>query len=118
MLAGKPIPVYGDGSTRRDYTYIDDIIAGVLRAVDYVSAACRYDIFNLGESQTISLQEMIAALEEALQIEAEKTILPLQPGDVQQTFADISKSRKILDYDPRTSFQKGITLFIDWLRKQ
>ncbi|MCF7814769.1 MAG: GDP-mannose 4,6-dehydratase [Candidatus Cloacimonetes bacterium] len=118
MLNGEEIPVFGDGTTRRDYTYIDDIIDGILKAVNYVDSTYVYDVFNLGESQTISLQDMISTLEDTLQIKAEKKILPLQPGDVQQTFADITKSRKILGYDPQIDFQDGIALFIDWLKQQ
>lgn len=118
MLRGEEIPVFGDGSTRRDYTYINDIIDGIVKAIDHVNSGCIFDVFNLGESQTISLKEMIETLEDVLQIKAKKKILPLQLGDVQQTFADISKSRKILGYDPQTDFKVGITRFITWLKRQ
>jgi UDP-glucuronate 4-epimerase len=116
MRSGKPIPVFGNGETRRDYTYIDDIVAGVLRAVEFVQSGCHYEIFNLGESQTISLLQMIQTLEEALDLKARKNILPMQPGDVQQTFADISKSRQILGYNPQTEFNVGIKKFVKWLQ--
>ncbi len=118
MLNGEEIPVFGDGSTRRDYTYIDDIIDGVLKSVEFVESGCHYEIFNLGESQTISLSEMISVLEAELKLKAKIKQLPLQPGDVQQTFADISKSRKILGYNPQTNFPVGIAHFIDWLKQQ
>ena len=117
MLSGDEIPVFGDGSTRRDYTYIEDILDGILKTIDYVMNSTVFDVFNLGESQTISLSEMIKTIENELQIKAEKKILPLQPGDVDQTFADISKSRKILGYDPKTNFRTGIAKFIDWLKE-
>ena len=117
MLSGDEIPVFGDGSTRRDYTYIEDILDGILKTIDYVMNSTVFDVFNLGESQTISLSEMIKTIENELQIKAEKKILPLQPGDVDQTFADISKSRKILGYDPKTNFRDGIAKFIDWLKE-
>ena len=118
MLNGEEIPVFGDGSTRRDYTYIDDIIDGVLKSVEFVQNGCRYEIFNLGESQTISLQEMITTLEATLHIKARKKYLPLQPGDVQQTYADISRAQTILGYDPKTDFTEGIARFVNWLKKQ
>ena len=91
ISAGKPIPVFGDGTTRRDYTYIDDIIAGVRAAIDYDQS--KYEIINLGESRTVELRELIALLEKSLDRHAEIDRQPLQPGDVPQTFADISKAR-------------------------
>jgi UDP-glucuronate 4-epimerase len=118
MLQGKPIPVFGDGSTRRDYSYIDDIIAGVLKSIDYLKSNQIYDIFNLGENRTISLNQMIESLEKSLQIKAEKEYLPLQPGDMHQTYADITKSKKILGYDPQTDFETGVEKFIKWLKKE
>ena len=117
MLKGDEIPVFGDGSTRRDYTFIDDILDGILKTINYVMNGTVFDVFNLGESQTISLSEMIKTIENELQIKAKKKIFPLQPGDVDQTFADITKSRKILGYDPKTNFQSGIAKFIDWLKE-
>jgi len=118
MLQGKPIPVYGDGTTRRDYTYIDDIVDGVVRALDWTEAPGRYDVFNLGENHTISLSEMIEALERALNIKAEIHRLPPQPGDVERTWADVSRARKVLGYNPSTPFEKGIEQFVRWLKAQ
>jgi UDP-glucuronate 4-epimerase len=118
ILDGKPIPVYGDGSTQRDYTFIDDIIDGVLKASEFVQTGHRYEIFNLGESRTITLSKMILTIEKALGIKAKKQLLPIQPGDVERTYADISKSRKMLDYDPQTNFEEGVTMFVDWIKKQ
>jgi len=117
MMNGEEIPVFGDGSTKRDYTYIDDIIDGIRKSVEFVLKGNQYDVFNLGESQTISLKEMIETIENTLGITAKKIVLPLQPGDVEQTFADISKSKKILGYNPKTNFAEGVNKFIVWLKK-
>lgn len=108
------ISVYGDGSSSRDYTYIDDIIDGVLRSIDYVKKNNCYEIFNLGDSNPISLSDMISSIEEQLNIKAECISLPMQPGDVDITYADIEKSRKLLGYNPSTDFKVGLQKFIDW----
>lgn len=112
---GQPIPVFGDGTTRRDYTYIDDIIAGVLAAVDF--EASDYEVINLGESRTVELRELISLLERELDANAVIERLPPQPGDVPQTFADITKARQILGYDPQTQIEEGIRRFIQWFRE-
>jgi UDP-glucuronate 4-epimerase len=111
---GKPIPVFGDGSTRRDYTYIDDIIAGVRAALDY--DATDYEVINLGESRTVELRELISLIENELGARAEIDRQPLQPGDLPQTFADISKARKLLNYNPQTQIESGIKQFIAWFK--
>jgi UDP-glucuronate 4-epimerase len=116
ISANQPIPVFGDGTTRRDYTYIDDIIAGVRAAIDY--DASRYEAINLGESRTVSLSELIALLEEALGRKAIIDRQPLQPGDVPRTFADITKARRLLGYDPQTPIEEGIRRFIEWFREE
>jgi UDP-glucuronate 4-epimerase len=116
ISAGKPIPVFGDGSTRRDYTYIDDIIAGVRAAMDYDQS--NYEVINLGESRTVELRELIALLEAALGQPAEIDRQPAQPGDVPQTFADIGKARRLLKYNPQTQIEDGIRKFVDWFRAQ
>jgi UDP-glucuronate 4-epimerase len=112
----RPIPVFGDGQTRRDYTYIDDIIAGVRAAIDY--EASDYEIFNLGESQTVELNELIALLEKELDQHALIDRQPSQPGDVPQTFADVSKARRLLGYDPQTKIEDGIKHFVEWFRRE
>jgi UDP-glucuronate 4-epimerase len=112
--AGKPIDQFGDGSTRRDYTYIDDIIQGVMAALKYEGPL--FDIFNLGESQTIELRELIAAIEQAVGRKAKINLLPEQPGDVPITCADISKARKLLGYNPQTPLAAGLPKFVDWFR--
>jgi UDP-glucuronate 4-epimerase len=115
ISSGQPIPVFGDGTTRRDYTYIDDIIAGVLAAVDF--DASDYEVVNLGESRTVELRELISLLEKELDANAVIERLPPQPGDVPQTFADITKARRILGYDPKTQIEEGIRRFTEWFRK-
>lgn len=110
----KPIPVYGDGSTARDYTFITDILDGI--------EACTrnefgYEIFNLGESQTVKLSRMIELLENALGKKAAIQRQPMQPGDVPITFADISKARERLGYNPKIKIEQGIPLFVEWFKK-
>jgi UDP-glucuronate 4-epimerase len=109
---GTAIPVFGDGTTRRDYTYIDDIIAGVRAAIDYEKSA--YEVFNLGESRTVELNELIALLEKQLGRRAVIDRQPMQPGDVPQTFADVSKARRLLGYDPQTKIEDGLKRFVEW----
>jgi len=108
---GKPIPVYGYGKPRRDFTYIDDIIQGVLASVDRVKG---YEVINLGESQTIQLSRLIDLIEENLQKKAIREEMPMQAGDVEQTFADITKAKKLLNYQPQTPIEEGIKKFVDW----
>ena len=111
---GKPIPVFGDGATRRDYTYIDDIIAGVRAAIDYDNA--NYEVINLGESRTVELRELISLIEKELGTRAQIDWQPMQPGDVPQTFADISKARRLLNYNPQTQIEEGIRRFVEWFK--
>lgn len=111
---GKPIPVFGDGTTRRDYTYIDDIIQGVRAAIDY--DASDYEVINLGESRTVELGELIELLEKEIDQEAVIDRQPMQPGDVPQTFADISKAKRLLGYNPQTQIEEGIHRFVEWFR--
>ena len=110
IYAGQPIDQFGDGSTRRDYTYIDDIIQGTVAALDYGGPL--FDIFNLGENETIQLKDLIAAIENALGKKAKINRLPEQPGDVPLTYADIAKARKLLGYDPSTRLSDGLPRFI------
>jgi len=117
LYAARPIPFYGDGSARRDYTYVTDTLDGILKALAWVdSAESRFDIFNLGESQTVSLSEMVFALESATGKKALLQKFPIQPGDVTATYADIGKAKCILGYEPKVSFEKGVQLFIEWFR--
>ena len=111
---GKPIPVFGDGTTRRDYTYVDDIIDGVVAAIDYDKT--NYEVINLGESRTVELRELIALLEKELDAHAIIDRQPPQPGDVPQTFADITKARNLLGYNPQTQIEDGLRRFVVWFR--
>jgi UDP-glucuronate 4-epimerase len=114
IAAGKPIPVFGDGSTARDHTFITDILDGILACT---KKEFGFEIFNLGESQTVKLSELIALIENALGKQAVIDRQPLQPGDVPITFADISKAQRMLGYHPQVKAEKGIPLFVDWFRK-
>lgn len=112
---GQPIDKYGDGSTMRDYTFISDIVDGILGAVRYEGAPL-CDIFNLGGSQTVSLNDMIATIEEAVGKKARINPLPDQPGDVPLTSADVSKARAHLGFNPTTDIRTGIPRFVEWFR--
>lgn len=115
---GKSIPFYGDGNTARDYTYIDDIIDGVVKSMEYLQQKSGvYEILNLGESQVISLSQMLATIEKNLGIKAKINKLPMQAGDVNMTNADISKAKNMIGYAPKTDFETGISKFIDWFRE-
>lgn len=114
MLAGKPIPVFGDGSTRRDYTFISDIVGGIRGAMAYDRSP--YEVINLGNDRTVSLSEMIAGLEDALDIKARVERMPEQPGDVPQTWASVDKARQLLGYAPTTAYADGVRMFAGWLR--
>jgi len=116
IAEGKSIPVFGDGTTRRDYTFIDDIIAGVRAAIEYDDT--NYEVINLGESRTVELRELISLLEKELGATAKIDRQPLQPGDVPQTFADITKARQLLGYDPQTQIEEGIRKFIAWFNER
>ena len=112
----RAIPVFGDGTTRRDYTYIDDIISGVVAALNYDQS--RFEIINLGESETTELGRLIELLERALDRRAVIDRQPQQPGDVPVTYADVSKARRLLGYDPKTKIEAGIEKFAEWFKKQ
>lgn len=108
----KPIPVYGDGTTMRDYTYIDDIVNGIMSAIDYDKTP--YEIINLGGGSPVTLNEMITTIEKVMGKKAKIERLPMQPGDVDRTVSDITKARRLLNYNPQTSFEEGIRKFIEW----
>jgi len=112
---GKPIQIFGDGMTRRDYTYVDDIIQGVRASIDYDGSM--HEIFNLGESETTELRRLVELLEDNLGMKAEIDRQPMQPGDVPITFADISKAKRLLNYDPKTKIEEGIPKFVEWFRE-
>jgi len=115
IMTGRPITMYGDGSTSRDYTYVDDIVQGVLAAINYDRSL--FEIINLGNNYTVSLQELVNSIEEVV---AKKAVIDRQPeqaGDVPQTFADISKAKRLLNYQPSTPFKDGLKNFYDWFLK-
>lgn len=115
IFAGEPVPMYGDGSSSRDYTYIDDVIAGVRRAID----RCRgYEIINLGSRHPVVLKEMIEVVAEACGKEAVIEPLPMQPGDAERTFADVGKAARLLDYKPSVPFREGVALQVEWFRRE
>jgi UDP-glucuronate 4-epimerase len=114
ISAGKPIPVFGDGGTARDYTFISDTLDGIIACTQREFG---FEIFNLGESETISLSRMIGLLEDALGKKAVIERQPMQPGDVPVTFADITKAREKLGYNPKVKIGQGIKLFAEWFRK-
>lgn len=113
ISSGKPIPVFGDGSTARDYTYVDDIVSGVLACT---RREFGYGVYNLGESQTVRLDELISQLEKSIGKTAIIDRQPPQPGDVPVTFADISRARADLGYAPKTKIAEGIPRFVEWFR--
>lgn len=149
LLAGRPITMYGDGSTSRDYTYVDDIVDGVVRSLERAvspgaggreaasrqaggsDAASRqagggdaaprqapeFEIINLGGSETTRLDELIAGIGEAMGIEPEIERLPRQPGDVERTYADVSRARELLGWEPRTTMEEGLEKFAEWARQ-
>lgn len=108
----EPIPVYGDGTTMRDYTYIDDIISGIIAAINYDKTP--YEIINLGGGSPVTLNEMIETIEKVLGKKAKINRLPMQLGDVNKTVSDITKAQKLLGYAPQTSFEEGIKKFVEW----
>jgi UDP-glucuronate 4-epimerase len=110
---GKQIEIYGDGSSRRDYTYIDDIIDGVEAAVEKKLA---FEIINLGGSGTTELNRLVSLIEENIGKKAKVKRLPMQPGDVAITYADVSKAKKLLGYKPKVRIDKGIPLFVKWYK--
>ena len=116
ILAGEPIQQYGDGSTARDYTYIEDIINGIVAASKYDEKS--FDIFNLGGSATTTLSELISLIESATGKKAIIEQIEEQPGDVPQTYADISKANKLLGYAPQTPIAEGITKYVEWFSRR
>lgn len=117
MLEGKKIPMFGDGTTSRDYTYIDDIVDGIIKSCNYVlENKDVYEILNLGNSSPVSLKEMIETIGKALNIKPNIEQLPMQPGDVERTFADVSKAKRLIGYEPKISFEDGIRKFVSWYK--
>ena len=117
MLEGKEIPMFGDGTTSRDYTYVDDIVDGIVKSCEYtLNNNNVYEILNLGNSFPKSLRDMINIIAKTLNVEPKIKQLPMQPGDVDRTYADITKAEKLIGYSPKTSFEEGIKKFVDWYK--
>jgi UDP-glucuronate 4-epimerase len=115
MLAGRPIPVFGDGSAERDFTFVEDLVEGVLQALDRAGG---FHIYNLGRGRPVTLNETIAVLERELGIPAKRETLPPQPGDVPRTWASIERARRELGYEPRVELGEGVRVFATWLREE
>jgi UDP-glucuronate 4-epimerase len=115
MLREEPIPIYGDGSALRDFTYVDDLVDGLVRALD---AEFGYALLNFGSGRTVPLLEVVRILEVALGLKARVEWLPRQGGDVSRTWANIEAARSRLGYAPSTEIEEGIRRFVDWLREQ
>jgi UDP-glucuronate 4-epimerase len=114
IMAGRPIEVYGEGRMARDFTYVDDIVDGVLGVLDRPPPSCGHEIYNIGDSHPVGLMEMISTLEGALGREAIKIMRPMQPGDVTATYADVSKLNALTGYAPRVALAEGLGRFVDW----
>lgn len=118
MMNDKEIPMFGDGTTSRDYTYIDDIVDGIIKSCEYVMQNKNiYEILNIGNSSPTSLKEMINTIAKVLKVEPKIKQLPMQPGDVDRTYADVNKARELIGYDPKTTFEQGIEKFINWYKQ-
>ena len=118
MLEDKEIPMFGDGTTSRDYTYVDDIVEGIIKSCEYtLNNKNVYEILNIGNSSPTSLKEMINTIAKVLGVEPKIKQLPMQPGDVDRTFADISKAKKLIGYEPKTTFEEGIRKFVNWYKE-
>jgi UDP-glucuronate 4-epimerase len=112
-LHDKPITKFGDGTTRRDYTYIDDIVEGIIKAIEN---PFDFEIINLGNNKPVTLNEFISTLEKATETKINLLTLPIQPGDVNQTYADIEKAKRLLNWEPKTSLEEGLKQFVSWYK--
>lgn len=118
MLENKEIPMFGDGTTSRDYTYIDDIVDGIMRSCNYVlNNDDIYEILNIGNSKPVTLKEMIDTIGQVLNIKPKISRLPMQPGDVERTYANINKAKQLIGYEPKVTFKQGIENFIIWYKQ-
>jgi UDP-glucuronate 4-epimerase len=117
ILADEPIAIYGEGRMARDFTYIDDIVDGIVAVLDRPPASAENRILNIGDSRPIALMDMVATLEAALGRKAEKIFLPMQPGDVTVTYADVSRLNALTGYEPKVPIEDGIPRFVDWYLK-
>ena len=110
--------MYGDGTTSRDYTYVEDIVDGIIKSCEYTMHNENvYEILNLGNSSPVSLKEMINTIGQALGKAPKIKQLPMQPGDVDRTYADVSKAKRLIGYEPKVSFEQGIKNFVEWYKE-
>lgn len=119
LAQGKALPIYGDGSYKRDFTYIDDILDGITKGIEWIirkSDRPKFEIFNLGESETTNVLDLVAIIERTMGTKAKREFHPAQPGDIPITYADISKSKKVLGYHPKTPIDEGIHQFVEWFK--
>ncbi len=117
-MSDKELPLYGNGDSQRDYTYIDDIIDGIIKSINWIDTDQKqFEVFNLGRSRTVSLNMMVRTIEKVIGKKAIIKRLPPQPGDVNRTYADISKSKAILGYNPEFDFEEGIKNFVKWYQR-
>lgn len=116
IMSGEAIEVYGGGEMARDFTYIDDIVDGIVGVLDHPPAARGHEVYNIGDSHPVGLMEMISTLEKALGVEANKIMLPMQPGDVSATYADVTKLNALTGYQPKVPLATGLAFFVDWWR--
>ena len=116
IVRGEPIEVYGEGRMARDFTYIDDIVDGVVGVLDHPPAQGAHEVYNVGDSQPVGLMDMISTLERTLGVEARKIMRPMQPGDVTATYADVSKLNALTGYRPKVPLAEGLPRFVDWWR--
>ena len=116
ILAGEPIEVYGEGKMARDFTYIDDIVDGIVGVLDHPPAQGEHEIYNIGDNDPVGLMEMISTLEAALGAPAKKIMRPMQPGDVTATYANIDKLHALTGYRPRVKLADGLAKFVAWRR--
>ena len=117
ILKGEPIEVYGEGKMARDFTYIDDIVDGVVGVLDHPPETGEARLYNIGDNRPVGLMRMIEVLEQALGQRAEKILRPMQPGDVTATYADISRLEALIGYQPKVSLEEGLPKFVDWYRR-
>ena len=117
ILAGEPIEVYGEGKMARDFTYIDDIVDGIIGVLDHPPPQGGHEVYNIGDNDPVGLMEMISTLEAALGVEAIKIMRPMQPGDVTATYANIDKLRALTGYKPRVRLAEGLQKFVEWRRR-
>jgi len=117
ILKGEPIEVYGEGKMARDFTYIDDIVDGVVGVLDHPPETGEARLYNIGDNRPVGLMRMIEVLEQALGQRAQKILRPMQPGDVSATYADISRLKALTGYQPKVSLEEGLPKFVDWYRR-